>query len=228
MNVDLKAVGPGASMLFHILESDSQLLQTVDAAFADSARRSGEHLVCHPGCTQCCHGAFAINPLDAWRLRVSMQSLMATNPYLAATIEQRAVAYLKEYAASYPGNLSTGELSEDDQAAFEDFANDAPCPALDTATGLCDLYDARPITCRVFGPPIRSAVDSHEAFSVCELCFIEATPENVAAAEMQIPYDEETHALEALADAHISPAGETIVAFCLTAFRPENPDFTVS
>jgi NitT/TauT family transport system permease protein len=43
---------------------DQQLVQIVDAALADTARRSGDWLVCHPGCTQCCIKAFAINQLD--------------------------------------------------------------------------------------------------------------------------------------------------------------------
>ena len=32
--------------------------------------------------------------------------------------------------------------------AFADFGNDEPCPGLDPDTGGCDLYDARPMTCR--------------------------------------------------------------------------------
>ena len=36
------------------------------------------------------------------------------------------------------------------RGAFETFANDEPCPVLDPATGACDLYAARPMTCRIF------------------------------------------------------------------------------
>ncbi len=38
-----------------------------------------------------------------------------------------------------------------------------PCPALDPATGHCDLYVHRPITCRTFGPPVRFADDIRRA-----------------------------------------------------------------
>jgi hypothetical protein len=48
---------------------DHELVQILDAALADTARRSGEWLVCKPGCTQCCVGVFAINQLDAARLQ---------------------------------------------------------------------------------------------------------------------------------------------------------------
>jgi hypothetical protein len=40
---------------------DRELIQIVDAALADAARVAGDWLVCRPGCTQCCVGAFAIN-----------------------------------------------------------------------------------------------------------------------------------------------------------------------
>jgi Fe-S-cluster containining protein len=202
-----------------------QLLQIVDAAFADSARRSGEHLVCRPGCTQCCHGAFAINPLDAQRLRTAMAELAVIEPSQAAAIEERARRYLTEFGPSFPGDRTTGILGESDeaQAAFEDFANEAPCPVLNPETGLCDLYAARPMTCRVFGPPVRAQSESvgeetpEEGFAICELCFTEATPEEIAAAEMLVPHTEEQRVLETLQNEQPSTSGSTIIAYCLLA-----------
>ena len=138
---------------------DAELVHIVDASLADAARRAGNLLACRIGCTQCCHGAFAINALDAARLRAGMSALRAANPALAAAIELRARAWLAEYGPGFPGDPVTGVLgaSAADQARFENFANDAPCPALDPATGRCDVYAWRPMTCRVFGPPIRAA-----------------------------------------------------------------------
>jgi Fe-S-cluster containining protein len=201
-----------------IVQQDAQLLQIVDTALADAARRSGEHLACRPGCTQCCHGAFAISPLDAARLRAGMQALAATQPGLAAAVEQRAQAYLREHAPSFPGDPVAGILGDSDAelGAFEDFANDAACPALDPASGLCDLYAARPMTCRVFGPPVRAS-ETEDAFAVCELCFTQATPEEIAAAEMHVPYAEEEQVLATLGSG--AADGDTIVAYCLVARR---------
>ena len=209
--------------LHRLRQQDVQLLQIVDTAFADSARRSGEHLVCRPGCTQCCHGAFAINPLDALRLRTAMTELTLTAPEQAAAIEERARHYLAEFEPSFPGDQATGILGESDEAqdAFEDFANDAPCPVLNPDTGLCDLYAARPMTCRVFGPPVRVQSESDEAsaesYAICELCFTNATMEEITAAEMTVPHAEEQSALEALQHEQSSIAGNTIIAYCLLA-----------
>ncbi len=192
---------------------DAQLVQIVDASLADAGRRAGNLLACRIGCTQCCHGAFAINALDAARLREGMTALRATNSALAAAIERRARAWLTEHGAGFPGDPETGALgaSAADQARFEEFANDAACPALDPATGRCDVYAWRPMTCRVFGPPIRAAGEGGaEGLGHCELCFIGATPEQVAACEMPVPHELEAELLE-----EIGSQDETIVAFAL-------------
>ena len=107
---------------------DSQLVQIVDAALADAARRAGPWLVCRLGCTQCCHGAFAINALDTLRLQEGLKTLRVTDPALAAEINRRAHAWIAEYSADFPGNPETGLLgqTETEQQQFEDFANDAP------------------------------------------------------------------------------------------------------
>ncbi len=192
---------------------DAELVQIMDASLAEAARRAGAFLACRVGCTQCCHGAFAINALDAARLRAGMTELRATNPALAAEIERRSRTWLAEYGASFPGDRNSGVLgsSVEDQARFEDFADDAACPALDPATGRCDVYAWRPMTCRIFGPPVRAAgEDGAEGLGHCELCFIGATPAQVAACGMPVP-----HHLEAQLLDEIGTPAETVVAFAL-------------
>ena len=192
---------------------DAELVQIVDGSLADAARRAGNFLACRIGCTQCCHGAFAINALDAARLREGMSSLRTASPALAAEIERRARAWLAEHGPAFPGDPDTGALgtSESEQARFEDFANDAACPALDPVTGRCDVYQWRPMTCRVFGPPVRATDENGaEGLGHCELCFIGATTEQVAACEMPVP-----HALEAELLEEIGSEKETVVAFAL-------------
>ncbi len=201
----------------HLSAGDSELVQIVDAALAEAARRAGPWLVCRPGCTQCCYGAFAINALDAARLRAGMNVLRASAPSTAQTLEERARSWLDEHGAAFPGNPDTGAIgdSDIDRARFDDFANHAPCPALDPVTGRCDVYAWRPMTCRVFGPPVRSAAPGgEEALGHCELCFSGATPAQVAACEMPVPHDLEARLLEENV-AEIGLPAETVVAFAL-------------
>lgn len=196
---------------------DSELVQNVDANLADAARRAGPWLACRIGCTQCCHGAFAINALDAERLRAGMNALRTAEPEAAAAIEKRARTWIAEYSAEFPGDPASGLLGDsyEDRARFDDFANEAACPALDPATGRCDVYAWRPMTCRVFGPPVRAAgEDGEEGLGHCELCFAGASPEEIAACEMPVPHELEEKLLD-----EMGAAGETVVAFALIS-RP--------
>jgi Fe-S-cluster containining protein len=198
-------------------KGDQKLVQIVDAALADAARRSGEWLACRPGCTQCCIGVFAISQLDAERLREGMLELAASDPERAARVRQRARASVARLFRDFPGDPRTGILASDESALarFNDFADDELCPALDPDTGCCDLYSARPMTCRTFGPPVRSGPDG--GLGVCELCYHGATNEQIASCEMVPDPDGIELALIAEAEEMTGVTGETVIAFCLAS-----------
>ena len=120
------------------------LVQIVDGALADAARRSGDWLVCKPGCSQCCEGVFEISGMDAGRLR---EGLAAAAPDVAARVLARVGESLGRLRDWFPGNAETGVLSDDAERVelFEEFAADEVCPVLDPVTGTCDLYAARPV-----------------------------------------------------------------------------------
>jgi Fe-S-cluster containining protein len=192
---------------------DNQLVQILDDALSDTARRSGNWLVCKPGCTQCCVGVFAIHQLDVARLQEGLHLLNKKDPQRSQSIRERARESVARLADGFPGDPMTGLLdpSKEAEARFEDFANDEPCPALDPTTGLCDLYQSRPVTCRVFGPPVRL----EQGLGVCELCYHGATEEQIAACEM--PVDPDGLEARLLADFEQSSGttGRTLVAFAL-------------
>lgn len=193
---------------------DAQLVKIMDAAFADAAARAGSWLACRPGCTQCCHGTFAINALDAERLRTGMTTLQRESPDLFASLIRRAQDWLEQHGAGFPGDLSTGVLgtTDDELARFEDYANEAACPALDPHTGRCDVYAWRPMTCRVFGPPVRLGQDNE--LGCCELCFNGASEPQILACEMPVPHDVEAALLEEVAS-RSGASPETLVGFAL-------------
>jgi Fe-S-cluster containining protein len=199
--------------------TDQQLVQIVDAALADSVRRSGHHLVCKPGCFQCCIGVFPIAHQDAARLRAGLIALEQTDPERAARVRARVVDSLTRLDPWFPGDLTTGILNEDYEAAilFEEFANDEPCPVLDLETGTCDLYEARPVLCRTFGPPMRTEEDN---LATCELCFITASTEEIARCELDptIPA-QEARSNEAYNAEH-GLHGETLIAYALRTPSP--------
>jgi Fe-S-cluster containining protein len=191
-----------------------QIVNIVDNAVADAYRRGGHHLVCKPGCSQCCIGVFPIAHQDGARLREGLLALEQTDPAQAARIRTRVAESLTRLDPWFPGDRTTGILNEDYEAAilFEEFANDEPCPVLDPHSGTCDLYESRPLLCRTFGPPMRTAENN---LATCELCFIHATTEEIAACELDptIPAQEEA-SNEAFNAAH-NLHGQMLIAYAL-------------
>ena len=189
------------------------MIQIVDSALADAARRSGQWLVCRPGCTQCCIGVFSINQLDVLRLRQGLADLEVLAPERAARVRERARGAVSRLAQEFPGDPATGLLYEGELAEqrFAQFANDEPCPALDPDTGNCELYESRPMTCRTFGPPVRS----EEGLGVCELCYHGASDEEIASCEMVPDPDDLESALLQQLERTTGVREETIVAFAL-------------
>ena len=200
-------------MSYQLPTQDKKLVQIVDAALLDAEWRSGDWLICKPGCTPCCIGVFAIDQLDVLRLQEGMAHLDKTDPERASRVRQRAHESWERIASKFPGDVPTGILGDDDESAeeFEEFADYEPCPALDPDHGTCDVYAWRPITCRVFGPPVRS----EGGLGVCELCYHGATPDEIAGCELKL---DEANALQAELVADLEKTGSkgrTIVAFAL-------------
>lgn len=142
---------------------DRDLVQIVDAAMLEAVRRGGAWIACKPGCWECCRGPFPITQLDAQRLRAGLAELETVDPERAARVKERA-------------RIAVSKLDTND-------GEDDPCPALDPEHGTCDLYAARPLTCRAFGPALRWNSD---AVGVCELCFVGATDDEIAACQVTL------------------------------------------
>jgi Fe-S-cluster containining protein len=192
----------------------STLVQIADAALASAAARSGPHLVCRPGCSQCCIGVFPIAHQDADRLKLGLQSLAQTDPAQADRIRVRVLQSRTRLDPWFPGDLATGILSEDYEQAilFEEFANDEPCPVLDLETGTCDLYDHRPVLCRTFGPPMRTEEGN---LATCELCYIHATTEEIAACELDPNFPALEEESNSAYDQATGRQGQTLIAYAL-------------
>jgi Fe-S-cluster containining protein len=189
----------------------ADLFPILDAALASTTCRSGDWLACRPGCHQCCEGVFAISQLDAGRLR---EALAEAAPPVGDRIRKRAAASRTRLTPDFPGDPSSGLLftQPHHQDAFEEFANHELCPVLDPLTGTCDLYAARPVQCRTFGPPIR---DEDDHLTVCELCFVDAPPEVVALCEMDQSWRPLEDELIATAEQRTGLFGPTLIAFAL-------------
>src|SRR3974390_1042796 len=69
-----------SAMAVSLPPRDQELVQIVDAALLDTQWRSGDWLICKPGCTPRCIGGFAIDQLDVLRLQQGLGMLGASAP----------------------------------------------------------------------------------------------------------------------------------------------------
>ena len=190
--------------------SHRRLLQVVDEALSEAARRAGPHLACRPGCTECCHGPFPINRLDVLRLQEGLAELYDRDPGRAAAVLQRAQAQIPLLWEGFPGTPETGVLTGDDEDTDPYYTRHGglPCPVLDPDTGRCDLYAHRPLTCRTFGPPVQVGSTS---LPPCRLCFVGAPESRVEACRVEPDPDGlEDRLLDRLGEEE-----ETLIAFAV-------------
>lgn len=193
---------------------DRVFLRVLDARLQEGAVRAGERLACRLGCTECCHGPFPINRLDAARLRDGLAELAGVDPPRAAAVASRAERQRALMAPSFPGSAKEGRLSEDEaeQDAFLARHAGLPCPALDPATGGCDLYAHRPVSCRTYGLPVRLG---GEDLPPCRLCFLGVPPGEVEACRVEPDPGGEEDAVLSDLERRRQATGSTIVAFAL-------------
>jgi Fe-S-cluster containining protein len=203
--------------------ADRRLLRVVDGALAAGAKLAGDRLACRVGCTECCVGPFPISQLDARRLREGLAELRERDPARAAGITRRAEASVRALRRGFPGDPGTGRLDENEaaRARFFERHEARPCPALDTSTGACELYAARPLTCRSYGPPLRVA---QEDLPPCRLCFVGATARTIERCRVPIdPEGLEDRVLQRMQRDGQPAIPETLVAFALADAPPRAP-----
>lgn len=194
-------------------EGDAEFIRAVDASVAEGEARCAERLDYRRACPACCLGPFPINRLDALRLRDGLRALAEREPARAAAIVAAAQEAVRALAPHFPGDADSGRLVEKEDARDGFFARFGrwPCPALDPRSGRCQLYAARPITCRTFGPPVRLGGRDLEA---CEPCF-RGGPGEEAACRVEPDADGREDALLDRLEAEEGDQGETIIAYAL-------------
>ncbi len=188
--------------------ADARLLRVLDRDFEAAAAAAGPLLLCRPGCRECCHGPFPITRLDLWRLRRGMAAANVDD------VSRRAAAAAKLLTPGFPGDPATGRLLADEGRLDEFFElhRALPCPALDPATGRCELYQWRPVSCRTYGPPARFG---KEESPPCPLCFRGASRETIESCRMEPDRDGLEEGILAAMGVSAGEDRETLIAFAL-------------
>lgn len=129
------------------------LVGSADKAFATVRERCPQEVRCAPGCSDCCHAVFDLTLVEAMYLNRAFAAHFenqAREAILARAdeAERRQAKLVRKTVKAHEG----ADESQD-EAILTDLAKERiRCPLLD-AEERCELYDRRPITCRLYGIP---------------------------------------------------------------------------
>jgi Fe-S-cluster containining protein len=128
------------------------LVKQIDDVFDQVKKQYPDLVKCELECSDCCHALFDITLVEA--LYINRNFIDSIEEEKKAVILEeankadRAVYRLKKNAFKA---VESGEKSEE-QVLLEIAAERIRCPLLNDQNR-CDLYDSRPITCRLYGIP---------------------------------------------------------------------------
>ena len=142
---------PAVQKLDPVLQRYGELLGEVDRWFSACLQAGGSSLACSGGCSACCRGLFDISLLDAWLLKKAFAGLV---PAVRKEVLERCQPRLYELGRHWPALRAPyllNALPEAEWAAMPE-EDQTPCVLLDEQ-GLCMVYAARPLICRLHGLP---------------------------------------------------------------------------
>lgn len=192
-----------------------QLLAAVDAWFARCQSLPGGGSGCR-GCAECCRGLFDITLLDALLLRqgfdrlptTTREAVLGKSRPILARLQERFPGFDQPYLLS---NLPAVQLPLSGE-------EDTPCPLLDAA-GRCQVYEQRPLTCRLYGLPHVDLTGEVFLDEWCPHNFVGRDPLAMSGLrwEFRRTFAEEGRLLRALAVRLALPAAADLDTFIPTA-----------
>jgi Fe-S-cluster containining protein len=140
----------------------------IQQEFDRNSEKYGSKLQCRKGCSQCCSQIFRITLLDEYIIQEHIKSLPEERQI---ELKSKAEEYIKNLPLT-KGEYPQGEGVETETGEDTERVNKGmrlPCPALGPE-GECTIYEARPVICRRFGPPIYDYKNPGNVYA-CELNF---------------------------------------------------------
>lgn len=143
-----------------IFRQYESLAAQADALFLKVATDNAGCVKCAPGCDDCCHALFDLSLVEAMHINQAFAAAFKYGPERsrilenASRVDRDLVRLKREMFQAEKDGAKPNEILA--QAA----ALRMRCPLLDDA-GMCVLYEARPITCRLYGIPLNIGGKSH-------------------------------------------------------------------
>lgn len=144
--------------LDEIFEKYENYVKQLDEIFEAVKRQYPDCVKCEVECSDCCHALFDLTLVEALYINRHFLERLPEEKKLEVTetanTVDRKLYQLKRKAYK---SVEMGEKSEE-QILFEMAAERIRCPLLNEKNH-CDLYEYRPITCRLYGIP--TAINGH-------------------------------------------------------------------
>jgi Fe-S-cluster containining protein len=140
-------------------EKYEALVATAEAAFERVKQAYADCVKCEQGCADCCHALFDLTFIEALYIQYKFSERFKGKHKVEllekANRADRRIYKLKRQAfRDFQSGKNEGEILV--AMAFERLR----CPLLN-AKDLCDLYEYRPITCRLYGIPTAIGSTGH-------------------------------------------------------------------
>lgn len=137
-----------------------QIRDEADALFSHVAKTYPDCVSCHKGCSDCCHAVFDLSLVEAMYLNDAFKKAFSYGPERSKIIERasetdRQLTRMKKSLYRAEKNGASTEAIMDKASVLR-----VRCPLLDD-NNQCILYEARPVTCRLYGIPLLIGDESH-------------------------------------------------------------------
>lgn len=134
-------------------EKYEELLRAADAVFAKVEKDYPDCVKCREGCADCCHALFDLTLIEALYINHHFRKIYDGRPDAKAVLVQKANAADRLVYKIKRQAFKKVEGGEPEEEVLAELAMERiRCPLLNDRDR-CDMYDYRPITCRLYGIP---------------------------------------------------------------------------
>jgi len=125
----------------------------VDALFTRVKAACPGEVRCELACADCCHAPFDISLVEAMYLNQRFNSLHPKGDERFRLTEAANRSDREHYRLKHKA-WKAHKAGIADERIIEDFARERIRCALLSENNSCEMYDARPVTCRLYGAPL--------------------------------------------------------------------------
>lgn len=128
------------------------LRQSVDSLFEQISREFKKEVKCAEGCSDCCHAIFDLSLVEALYINQKFGETFGTGPERSGILELADQADRQAYKFKRQIFKESKDGRDSNELIAEAARQRIRCPLL-VDDERCRMYEARPMTCRIYGVP---------------------------------------------------------------------------